>query len=241
MKKSLYAILALALMLIVSPVSAEEIYYTNSNGVSLTEEEYDFMDYFFFEGSQDLMTADDYERFVESNIMNGEIDKVIYREPLQATTRGTLFGDSNRQISISKSCESNCLISVAFQWFNSPTIRSYDVMGAYMSDTTLANAPSTSLSYSGGSSSITNIKKQSNAFGVSIDLPDSGSNIKVSQIFRVNTGGHVYATYQHAKSNTTLATSKNYTFGHAGYGRVFIFSGTAANVYDDMNGVDIAV
>lgn len=63
----------------------------------------------------------------------------------------------------------------------------------------------------------------------------------LNQDYDVSKGGTVYASYQHATSNTTLATSQNYTFSLTGYGRVFLFYNSARNIYDAMNGVDISV
>ena len=42
-------------------------------------------------------------------------------------------------------------------------------------------------------------------------------------------------------SNTTLAVSQQFNVSRIGYGGVFSFYGTATSVYDNMNGVDIAV
>lgn len=69
----------------------------------------------------------------------------------------------------------------------------------------------------------------------------SGSNIIINQTFSTTKNGTIYASYQHAISNTSLSTSQNYTFSNLGYGRVFLFNGSARNIYDAMNGVDINI
>ena len=83
--------------------------------------------------------------------------------------------------------------------------------------------------------------KLSVGFGVSIGLPKYGSSMIINQTYRVNKGGTIYASYQHAKSTISLANSKNYTLSHAGFGGVFKFSGVAVNIYDQMSGVSIIV
>lgn len=113
-------------------------------------------------------------------------------------------------------------------------------MGAYIENTSFVDTPRTLLVSNDSTTTIIDLKKTNNGIGSSFKLP-SGSNIKVNQTFRVNTGGHVYASYQHAISTSTLAKSKDYTFSYYEYGRVFQFSNNSKNLYDAMNGVDIEV
>lgn len=51
----------------------------------------------------------------------------------------------------------------------------------------------------------------------------------------------VYASYQHAASNVTLAQSKAYNISHNGYGEVINFATAVENYYDGMQGVSIAL
>lgn len=217
--------------------SAKECYYINSNGVCLDEKEYNFLSFMFWDGSQELMTQDDYNKFVSSDIINGEIDSKTYIAPM---TRGTEFSSNSKKVKITKSCTSNCLVSVNATWFSNPNIKSYDVIGAYLENTSLVNSPITTISSSVGSNTSKEIQKFNNGFGVSVKLHE-GSNIVINQTFRVKKQGHIYASYQHATKNITLAGSKNYTIDYSGYGHVFKFNGTASSTYDMMNGVDIAL
>lgn len=224
--------------LFMSNVSAKDIYYTNNNGVSFNKEEFDFLGNFFWNGVQDLLSKEDYQNFILSDIMNGDIEIETYHEIM---TRGTYFEDANRDLKISKSCSSNCYISVTLTWKNNPTIRSYDVIGAYLENTELVNTPTTVVLNSGATVNSKEIKKTSTGFGVSIKLPTYGNSLIVNQTYRVKKGGHVYASYQHAMKNISLTNSKNYTISKSGYGKVFNFSGTAVSTYDRMNGVNISV
>lgn len=220
-------------------VYAEEVYFVNQKNVEFTREEYDFISYMFWDGAQEYMDMEDYNEFITSNIMNGDLESQIYYDiPL---TRSTTIEDANRILKIVKSCSSNCLVSVTLIWKNSPTIRSYDVIGAYLDDTTLVNNPTTTISTGGNLLSFNNIKRATNGFGVSVQLPTYGTSLIINQNFRVSTGGCVYVSYQHAIKSISLSNSQNYTFSRSGYGGVFNFSGTALTTYDRMNGVNIYV
>lgn len=240
--KKLVVILFMLLLSIFSMtnVNAEEreIYYTNSNGVELTKEEYDFLTEIYWNGYQSKMTQDEYDYYNDGNFFGQEVvKKKVYDTPF---TRGTSHSTQNKAIQISKTCNTTCSITIAVEWINNPTIRSYDVIGAYLYNTTKigsVNANATT-NNDGNFASITNV--QTNGFGSSVLLP-SGSNVHVYQTFKVAKGGRVYGSYQHAIKNTTLAVSQKYNIDITGYGSVFGFYGDAVNTYDNMNGVDITV
>lgn len=244
-KSIIYLVLLIPVLFIclsfkINNVKALETFYENMNGVTLTKEEYDFLSQMYWDGYQSLMTLDDYEEFKNSKVMNGQIEvkKLNYNNYI--VPYGTSISYGGRTLKIFKSCSSNCLISVTLEWTGNPTVRSYDVIGAYIENTSFTNTPTTTVATSSSKTVVTDLKKTNNGIGSSFKLP-SGSNIKVNQTFRVNTGGHVYASYQHAKSSSTLAKSKDYTFSKFGYGNVFQFSNNSSNIYDAMSGVDITV
>ena len=145
-----------SLFLFISNVQAKkDVYFVNSNDVEFTKAEYDFISYMFWDGVQDYMSLDDYNEFIESDIMNGTIDSVMYDYPL---TRATSIEDANRTLKIVKSCSSNCFVSVTLTWKSLPTIRSYDVIGAYLDGTELENTPTTTISTGGQLLSFKDIK-----------------------------------------------------------------------------------
>ena len=240
MKKKFLLSTCLFSMFVLAPnVQAKEVYFVNQNNVEFTKEEYDFISYMFWDGAQEQMDLDNYNNFINSDIMDGDLDSEIYYDiPM---TRATSIEDANRTLKIVKSCSSNCFVSVTLTWKNSPTIRSYDVMGAYLDGTSLITNPYTSVTASGTTTTFQDIKKASNGFGVSIKLPTYGTSMIINQNFRVSKGGTVYASYQHAIRNISLSNSQNCTFSRSGYGGVFKFSGTALTTYDRMNGVNILV
>ncbi len=215
-------------------VLANEIFYVNKNNVEFSKEEYEFLSFMFWDGCQELFTQDDYENFIKSDIMDGEI-KISTNEGIMPLS--TIYEQQDRTLKIVSSCTTNCVVSVTLTWKNIPAIKSYDVMGAYLENTALLNTPTTTVT----SSNETYMQTFTNGFGVSIKLPNINSTITINQNFKVNKSGNVYASYQHAMRAISLENSKNYTLSKQGYGKVFKFSGSAISTYDQMTGVEISL
>lgn len=216
-------------------------YYTNDNGVTVSEKEYQFIEKFYGKEYFNKMSIDDYEWIEDLNIDQNEIEirKNLNSSIVPFGTSTTQYG---KNLKIVKSCNSNCTIIVKCQWNLIPSIKSYDVIGARLSNTSLvSDIITTKISSSEGTEYSTNLLRLTNGFGVSVKLPTNGTNISVEQKYTVSTGGIVYASYQHAQSNISLASSKQYTIMSGGYGNVFGFYGGALNVYDQMAGVDISL
>lgn len=237
MKKKIIGmmILAIAMMGISINTYAKEVYYTTPNGIELTEAEYNFLVNFYWEEYVDNMTQDQYEEFANSDLLSR---KLIVKNNDQS--RSQSHSTNSKNIKISAACSSTCLVSIVATWYTNPTIRSYDVIGAYFSGVSLISHQSTVVHASTGSNSFSNIKTAYNGIGNSVLLP-SGTNLVINQILTTTTGGTIYGSYQHATQNTTLAVSKLYSFSLGGYGNVFSFYGNAYGVYDGMAGVDINV
>lgn len=240
-KKLLMAIVSAFAILSISNVNAQDTaYYTSSNGVSLTEKEYNFFVEMYNEDFPKDVTQEEYDMYANGNFFDGKIEKKIVEEKTQPTTRGTFHSTANKSIQIATSCNTVCTVAVSVKWIKNPTIRSYDVIGAYLSGISRNSSVTTRSSSSSGTVTATSTKLQNNGFGASIKLP-SGNGVTLYQSYVTSKGGHIYASYQHAMSNTTLAVSKQFNVSRIGYGGVFSFYGTATSVYDNMNGVDIAV
>ncbi len=243
-KSSLFLILGLLGMLISNTsVSAltNENQYINPNGIILTKKEFDFVSEFYGEDYFYSMTQEDYNWIQDLNINTSDIEiKSAY--DFNSITKGISFADINKKITIAKSCNTICTIMVKATWLKNPPVKSFDVIGARLHNTSFASQTvSTKVSSSAGTEYFDNTSWYSNGVGTSIKLPDSGVNISIEQKFYTLTGGTVYATYQHATKNISLATSRSYLINSNGYGRVFSFYGDAIDVYDAMNGVDINV
>ncbi len=242
--KKVSIVIAIMLMgflgVITQQVNAEEIYYENEKGVVFTKEQYDFFTAAYYDGFQKIMSQKEFDYFKPEEMKKELVESKVYEEYINPM--GTEVSSSAKRLKISKiSATSNVKVTLYLEWLGTPTVRSYDLMGAYLSGTSIIGTPSTLIGYSGGSYYSNEIQSSSAGFGVSLKLPDSGSNIKISQTYTVNYGGRVYGSYQHAMNNVSLSTSKNYTIGYAGFGHVFIFNFGAGNNYDGFSGVDIDV
>ena len=240
MKKFFMLLLVTVFAFNVTKVAAEEIFYENDKGVTFTKEEYDYITYMFWDGFQDEMTEADYDKYIDYDLINStKKGKVVYEPPV---TRATYIEDRAARLQIAYACGVNdCLVSVDYIWKVNPTVRSYDVMGAYLYNTSLTNTPTTYLSSTQGGQFYSNYRMFSNGFGISMQLPQYASDLKINQNFRVEEQGTVYASYQHAMRSTSLANSQNYTLSRSGFGGVFDFEGVAFNTYDRMNGVEITL
>lgn len=216
-------------------------YYENSNGVIVSKKEYQFIEDFYGIEYFDKMTMEDYEWIEDLDINKNKIEiKSILNSDIM--TFGTSTTQYGKNIKIVKSCSSNCIIIVKCQWLLVPNVRSYDVIGARFSNTDLvSNTITTKVSSSSGVEYSNNLLRLTSGFGVSVKLPSAGTDIIVEQKYTVSARGKIYASYQHAQSNISLATSKLYTVTSNGYGGVFGFYGAALNVFDQMNGVDISL
>ena len=248
MKKIVVALLVvLCIFGITKNVYAEEAYYTTQNGIELTREEYEFLTTFYNPRFPDIMTRDMYEEFVESDLINSEVEIVTYNEPQlgllnpSVGPRSQTHTTSYKTIHISKGCNSTfCTIDIQNTWTVNPSVRSWDNIGAYFDGVSLIKHNHTYVDSTSGTNWFTYLNT-TNGIGNSVELPSTGNDIIIDMSFRVSRGGTVYGSYQHAMQNTTLANSQNYTLDILGYGNVFSYYGTAIGVYDGMNGVDIDV
>ena len=224
-------------------VNASNFYYSNGV-VRLTEKEYNFVKEFYGEDFLSNMTIEDYHWLEELDINNNDVEiKIAFLEPTEILPYGTNVTSNSKRIAIAKSCYTNyCVITTTTTFLTDPSIRSYDVVGARFSGTSLYNQNTTTqVRSSVGTTTYSNYQYLNNGFGNSVKLPDNGNNIIVQQKYYVKPTGTVYASYQHATKSVSLAISKMYFISMTGYGGVFTFTGSAVNSYDATTGVDIAL
>lgn len=250
MKKNILIIIITALAMIMISISnvralvdePMQIFYTNSHGVSFTNEQYNYFSEMFWEGYQEYVTVDEFNKVRDLDLFDKPITKtqVVNRDfqPGRYSLNGTSVTQDGRKTIISKSCSSQCFLSLVTVWNVDPYVKSWDVFGARTNGTNITSINSAIVTGTGYSTSYSNPRWFNNGFGFSIPLPNA-RNLKVTVSFYAKTGGTVYASYQHAISNTTEATSKLYLISVGGYGGVFSFYGNAYGVYDGCSGVNI--
>ena len=188
-----------------------------------------------------------------------EVTKTEAEEASQATnnnlTRGASHNTTYKNIQISASPTSDNYYYIKFFtcWLLTPRVKSYDVNAMRVDDAAIVagtqkgtqsygtngNYSTISYAYNG-----TNMVNQSNGFGISMNLVDAATGFQLEiEAIVVSTSkwATVYASYQHAASNVTLAQSKAYNISHNGYGEVINFATAVENYYDGMQGVSIAL
>ena len=239
-KVGLFSLILLLSFLSISNVYAEKIYYTNSYGVNFTEKQYKYFTDMFWDGYQTSVTQDEFNKVQLLNLFESTIEKEKILIPIESFEKGPSLTQNGRTTTISKSCSTQCLVTLNTTWNTTPTIQSWDVTGVRISGTSLGLINTAKVYGSGYFTTYSTPKVFTNGFGYSVDLPNT-SNIKVSISFYAGLGGTIYGTYQHAMSNTTEPISKLYTINSTGYGGVFSFSGSAIGIYDGAGGVNISL
>lgn len=223
----------------VSALSSDKtIYYTNKNQVQFTEQEYNFISKMYWDGYQEFITQKEFNDIKNLNLLNSDIKKsttIINSEP---TTRGTISNSESRSITISRACSSNCLVTIVTNWKKIPPVRSYDVIGARIENSSLKSINKAIVTGNNYSKNYTSVKKTNNGFGYSIQIPNK-SNVKVTVSFTTSFGGEAFGSYQHANSNISQNTSQQYSFSSDGYGKVFKFYGNAIGKFDGAAGVNV--
>lgn len=241
MKKIMTFLVGIMIMGFTLNVYAKEVYYTTSNGIDLDEHEYQYITTFYGNEYLDIMTEDDYQFLLDIDFFNRTIEVAQSGTGNANLPLGDSHSTPNKGIVISAACSTNCYINLKATWYSNPSIRSWDVIGAYLVGPGLISHNSTYVYSSSGTNYYSNLKQTLYALGNSVLLPSTGNNVIVNMNFTTTTGGTIYGSYQHAMLPTTLAASKLYNFSLGGYGNVFAFYGAATGVYDAMAGVDITV
>ena len=169
-----------------------------------------------------------------------------------STSIGTTYYESSyKRIQIIDNYITNNLHSVMVytQWLVTPATKSFDVTAMRVEDATVvegtqdgtqtywADGSYNSITYSPNG---TNIRKQSNGFGISMNLVNDASYFETdisADIKASNSNATVYGTYQHAVTNVTLEQSHSYNISHNGFGSVLNFATGVRGYYDRMQGV----
>lgn len=241
----LFLVLVVSLLITSLNVRAaenESYYYQNNNNINFTREEYDFLSEFYYEGYQDGMTSDDYERFINSNILGNEIKRVTLYDGLNSSRSSIQHTTENKKLVLTYVCSSTtCTMAAVNTWINSPKVRSYDLIGAY--SPTKGSLKFSGAEVSNGSTFNKYTERRQEDYGISgtVKLQDTGSAVRVSMDFTAKKGSTVYVSYQHAKKTISLVNSRKYSFNANGYGGVFLFDSDVSSYYDAMGGVKVSL
>lgn len=168
-------------------------FYKNGNGVVMNEQEYDFFSKMYWDGYQEFVTMDEYASVKENGFFYQEIETKELQEQIVPFSTG--YETGSKILQISKVCSSNCFIVVTASWKTIPKVKSYDVIGALLTNgISRESAPSTRLYAGSNTYSSSEIKYSNNGFGVSIQLPNTNDSIKITQTFYAKGTGTIYVT-----------------------------------------------
>lgn len=220
-------------------------YYVNSNGVSFSIEQFNYISNMYYAGYQDTMTQSEFDKIVELNLFEQPII-TIEQNALNSKNNYVIMGNSSTQYgvttTITKSCTSQCLVTLKATWSVIPTIKSFDVIGFRLVNATIDTINKATIS--GNNYSVTyqmsEAKISNNGFGYSVKLGNS-SGMKIVTSMYTSKTGIIFGSYQHSNYNVSLSTSKLYNISAGGYGNVFNFYGDAMFKYNNAVGVDITL
>ena len=184
------------------------------------------------------MTDEEYEVFSQVSPMTVcDVDDVCWQT-------------ASKRLSMLVSKDSNNYLSIFVSniWLTEPKVKSADIIAVrfngsaslynFWGEQHYTNSSGKQLvSYN---NTVTNSQVFSNGLGISMNLVDAGSNFKCYLAWNGYSSGtlNIYASYQHATSNVTVADSKKYTLSSSGLGNVIKFnSSSISNKYDGMQGV----
>ena len=144
-------------------------------------------------------------------------------------------------------------LTVYTRWLIVPVTQSFDVTALRVDDATIVdgtqrgtqvyikNGETLAVNYS---SNGTNIRKEDDGFGISMNLVNNASYYETditANVQATSKWATAYGTYQHAVTDVSLDESQSYTISHNGFGDVLNFATGVQNKYDRMNGVSISL
>lgn len=144
-------------------------------------------------------------------------------------------------------------LTVYTQWLIVPVTQSYDVTAMRVEDAYIVEGSQTGLQVYRKNGTIgsvnyspngTNIRKEDDGFGISMNLVNDASYYETeisANVVATSQYAKAYGTYQHAVTDVTLDASQSYTISHNGFGDVLNFATGVQNWYDGMNGVSISL
>lgn len=225
--------------LFIGNVNAQEFYYENNNGVILTKQEYDKISEFFWEGYQNNLTNEEFTFLKKNGLFENEIRNVELNDNGFNLLSEDIHTTTNKSLKMNAVCSTNCLVSISLNWINLPKVRSYDILGIYLDNTSAISIQNIIVETNKGKSNYSYTNRETNGIGTSFELPKDVEYLRISQTLLVKKKGTIYASYQHATRSISYANSKKYSFSKYGVGGVFSFNAGIQDYYDCMKGVSL--
>lgn len=243
MKKNILTISVLICSVFVfQNVKAKDIAYRNEAGLELTQTEYQNILAIHGKDYLKTMTKSDFDKYKEYYSYNDlKIEKVDSNENLSIMPLSEFYETNYKRLSVTNVTNSSptTLVVVQLKWKQMPKVKSYDVIGVRLYNTSFSGSVSTYALINGSRINPSATKKTNNGVGASIKLSSNSSSIEIQQSFTANSGGTIFASYQHAVKSISLADSQNFTISSVGLGKVFKFANNS--LFDQMDGISIKI
>lgn len=225
-------ILIITVFLVPCIVNAKTI--TNKNNLKIDEDVYNKLCEIFPKEFVDSLDEDRYNAMMVNNLTD---IKIATSNPISLMS--TIIDNPYKTLTITKVGD---LITINLSWKNEPKYHSYDVIGYRYTGSILTDNNYFQQIYNTSNVSNENSPKSSYGigYGTSFKL-QNGLEKNILLSFRYTGTGVIYASYQHATANVSLVTSRDYSLSSNGYGKVFKFSDSSKNYYDNMIGVYLSV
>ena len=198
------------------------------------------------ETTSSYLTEEEYERESKIQLYNNCTDSEAQACYQTSYKRLTML--------LSKNASSKYFTAfVSNTWLQNPNVKSADVIALrYTGNVSINDFYGYQYYKEAGvnknyyyNSSNANSKKFSNGVGISMNLVDAGSSFKNYLFFNgyySDANMMIYTSYQHAKSNVSVANSKVYNLSSNGLGGVINFTNaTTRSQYDAMGGVSYSL
>lgn len=242
MKKAIFSLFIIMSFFLMTNVSAKaDFYFVNDNGVQLNKIEYNNILQIHGLEMLNNLTQDMLNEYKDFYNDPNIIINTNYNTQDIISSYSSFLETNYKELKITSvtSQSATKMIVITVNWKSAPKVKSYDVIGFRLHNTSLKSSVITMTSINGSSQSIAGDKKFSNGYGSSIKLPSNSSSITIQQTFKVSSGGTVYASYQHSVKNISLSNSLNFSISSNGLGNVFKFGDN--DLFDQMSGVSINI
>lgn len=184
--------------------------------------------------------------------------KLAEEKAVKSTTGGGIEDKAHYETSMKeikmvgkKSGASINRVTITNTWLKLPKTRSFDVIALRIGSAALTVSPESikakqvwdyknEIEYN---STGDHVRKATKGIGVSMNLSNKAEKRIVNELEVTFVSGDdplkVYGSYQHAKENVSLKTSKKYTISKDGLGNVIKFNDAVKGKYDGMKGINI--
>lgn len=249
MKKRILSVMIIALSLWSIDVFAEP-YFTSTNGVELTEFQYNTLMDILYEDDVNNLTNEDYENLHVDQMIEGMFTYKTqeFETPVESYPGGIVpyayHETASKKLTLGEMCtDSVCLVTVDVTWKKVPAVASYDAIGIRFENTSFYDSANVFTAKMDGTYSYNYNKavKTGNGLADIKKITTGLTYMSLQAKIRPTSNAIVFGSYQHAVKSVTLSEASNFTFSGNGYGQVFLWPMAIREKYDQMGGVYITL